>query len=187
MASVTTPLEDHVAAIGVSLAQNRVDIKLGALGQHEWGAPRRILFEPLDGTLGPAPTVQGKILVEDGKWGKAFRSIQLNVRAHLVAETNTHMRFLWQNMVVASWASLKGNSREGSFDLNPTDNAIAAHLYSGARYMTQDFTWTFNLFDNLIDLPPYSQDVTDYGFGAMVPMEDFTTTVTFLEYDEPNP
>jgi hypothetical protein len=184
MANALTPLEQHVEAIKVSLAQNKVDIQVGEIGQHEWGSVRRILFEPQSGTLAK-PDVTGKQEILDGRWGKAFRLVPLRVTAHVVAESHTALWVLWNNVVVASSKSLKLGSVTGDFNLNPESLEAASHLFDGAEYLTQDFVWNFYLFNRVIDLPDYAQPVESIvGTSELVPLQAFTNTVQELEPGE---
>ena len=191
MASDKTPIQLHVETIiGLlnpvgSSARDRVVIRFGELGDHEWGCPRRILFEPVGGTL-EQPQATGKIEVAENEWARPNRAALVDVRAHIAAESHAAMWVLWSNLIIAS-DSLGSYSEEGAFDLNPDDKTIASHLGDNARCMTQDFTWTLHLFDRIIALPPYGGDVTLVRTGDLVQAESFTNAQDFLDWDEADP
>lgn len=192
MADDLTPLKLHVNAIRDALNppattsdRNRVDIMLGELGPHTWGCPRRILFEPTGGEVKP-PMATGKIEVAPLKWARPARAAAVQIRAHIVAESHAALWLLWSNLMIAS-DELGSFSEDGSFELNPDNKTVASSLGDNARVMTQDFVWNFHLFDRIMVLPPYGQDVDLVRTGTLVPADAFTSAQDFLEFGEPDP
>lgn len=180
MASDRSPAQAHVDAIKAALDStalvdnSRAEIKLGELGQHEFGPPRRILFVLGEGEV--RELTADDLSEKFGGWPdydfNGFDHWIGEVTAHVVAESHAAMWALWQNLRLAT-ASVDTEvcSAEGDANFSPDKLEAASHLYDGARYLIQQFTWAIKLGDEPVTMPGYSQDIE---FPVEVPAVNLT-------------
>lgn len=140
---------------------------------------RRVIFVVAGGEHG-APFATGEIQVEENKTARPLTGVNVNVTAHIIAESATAVGVLWQNVVNASHDALRHNSIPGEFDFNPDPEQIDGFEFGGINHIAQDFTWRLHMFDGIVALPDPCVPVTDFAdLGPMAPMTSFTHTGEF--------